>query len=170
VVSQWYRSPELLLGATRYGTEVRTTHVPQKLPPSFLYVAIRCRFQASLFKPQVDMWAVGCLLAELCTRTPLFAGTSELDQLRRIFATLGNPTLASAPILHKTLQVQLVPLEQPTVMRQRHRRAGKTESTGAPEESRRRTPKPLRLALPSRREACGGWAVHTLSPAGGCHH
>ncbi|XP_022738343.1 cyclin-dependent kinase G-2-like isoform X2 [Durio zibethinus] len=61
VVTQWYRAPELLLGAKKYSTAV-------------------------------DMWSVGCIMAELLAKEPLFKGTSEIDQLRKIFDTLGNPS------------------------------------------------------------------------------
>lgn len=40
---------------------------------------------------QVDMWAIGCIFAEIVTKQPLFPGTSEMDQLQKIFATLGTP-------------------------------------------------------------------------------
>jgi hypothetical protein len=54
VFGRWYRPPELLFGATRYG-------------------------------PAVDMWAAGCVLAELMLRKPWFAGSCDMDQLDRIF-------------------------------------------------------------------------------------
>ncbi|OMO84005.1 hypothetical protein CCACVL1_11044 [Corchorus capsularis] len=60
VVTQWYRAPELLLGAKKYSTAV-------------------------------DMWSVGCIMAELLAKEPLFRGTSEIDQIRKIFDTLGTP-------------------------------------------------------------------------------
>ena len=47
MVTQFYRAPELLLGAEIYGA-------------------------------QVDMWAVGCIFAELVLGTPLFQGDSEV--------------------------------------------------------------------------------------------
>ncbi|XP_026427145.1 cyclin-dependent kinase B1-1-like [Papaver somniferum] len=40
----------------------------------------------------VDMWSVGCILAELERREALFKGDSELQQLLRIFGLLGTPT------------------------------------------------------------------------------
>jgi len=40
----------------------------------------------------LDMWSVGCILAEIFTTKPLFRGDSEVDQLFRIFRTLGTPT------------------------------------------------------------------------------
>lgn len=40
----------------------------------------------------VDIWAVGCIFAELFKRKPLFAGQFEMDQLNRIFDIIGTPT------------------------------------------------------------------------------
>ncbi|XP_077285761.1 cyclin-dependent kinase 7 [Arctopsyche grandis] len=39
----------------------------------------------------VDMWAIGCILAELLLRVPFLPGESDLDQLTRIFQVLGTP-------------------------------------------------------------------------------
>ncbi|RID76894.1 hypothetical protein BRARA_B03844 [Brassica rapa] len=60
VITQWYRPPELLLGAKQYSTAV-------------------------------DMWSIGCIMAELLSQKPLFPGKTELDQLQKIFAVLGTP-------------------------------------------------------------------------------
>ena len=38
------------------------------------------------------MWSVGCIFAELVLREPLFAGKSEMDQIEKILAVVGNPT------------------------------------------------------------------------------
>lgn len=40
----------------------------------------------------VDIWSVACIMAEMATKVPLFHGDSEIDQLFRIFKTLGTPT------------------------------------------------------------------------------
>ncbi len=40
----------------------------------------------------VDIWAVGCILAELLLRVPFLAGETDLDQLAKIFQALGTPT------------------------------------------------------------------------------
>jgi cyclin-dependent kinase 6 len=45
----------------------------------------------------VDVWSVGCILAELITRKPLFPGQYEVDQLGKIFEVLGTPTEADWP-------------------------------------------------------------------------
>ena len=53
VITQWYRPPELLLGAKQYSTAV-------------------------------DMWSIGCIMAELLSQKPLFPGKTELDQLQKV--------------------------------------------------------------------------------------
>ncbi|KAI1307138.1 kinase-like domain-containing protein [Xylaria venustula] len=40
----------------------------------------------------VDMWSVGCIFAEMCTRKPLFPGDSEIDQIFKTFRLLGTPS------------------------------------------------------------------------------
>lgn len=39
----------------------------------------------------VDMWSIGCIFAEMCTRRPLFPGDSEIDEIFKIFRLLGTP-------------------------------------------------------------------------------
>ncbi|MBN3280588.1 CDK1B kinase, partial [Polyodon spathula] len=43
------------------------------------------------YSTPVDVWSVGTIFAELATKKPLFHGDSEIDQLFRIFRTLGTP-------------------------------------------------------------------------------
>lgn len=45
----------------------------------------------------IDLWALGCIMAELYTARPLFPGNSEIDQLHRICAVLGTPDRESWP-------------------------------------------------------------------------
>lgn len=45
----------------------------------------------------IDIWAIGCIFAEMVTKRPLFAGDSELDQLYRIFRILGTPSEETWP-------------------------------------------------------------------------
>jgi len=51
------------------------------------------------YSTPVDIWSVGCIFAEMATSKPIFAGTSESDQLKRIFKTLGTPTPQDYPAL-----------------------------------------------------------------------
>ena len=43
------------------------------------------------YSTPVDIWSVGCIFAEMANGRPLIAGTSEGDQLERIFRLLGTP-------------------------------------------------------------------------------
>jgi len=49
------------------------------------------------YSTPVDIWSVGCIFAEMVNGRPLVAGTSEGDQLDRIFRLLGTPTQADYP-------------------------------------------------------------------------
>lgn len=40
----------------------------------------------------VDVWAIGCILAEMINRKTLFPGTDRLDQWNKIIAILGTPS------------------------------------------------------------------------------
>ena len=55
-------------------------------------------YGARLYGIGVDMWAMGCILAELLLRVPFLPGDSDLDQLSKIFETLGTPTEAEWPV------------------------------------------------------------------------
>ncbi|ODO09419.1 cyclin-dependent kinase 1 [Cryptococcus amylolentus CBS 6273] len=43
------------------------------------------------YSTAIDMWSVGCIVAEMATRQPLFPGDSEIDEIFRIFRVLGTP-------------------------------------------------------------------------------
>jgi len=40
----------------------------------------------------VDIWSVGCIMAELLTSSPLFPGMDHIDQLNRIINVVGSPS------------------------------------------------------------------------------
>jgi len=44
------------------------------------------------YSTSVDIWSIGCIYAEMVQKKALFPGDSEIDQLFRIFRTLGTPT------------------------------------------------------------------------------
>jgi hypothetical protein len=50
-----------------------------------------------IYGPKVDMWSVGCLLAEAATGRALFQSDSEIDHLFRVFRLLGTPSKESWP-------------------------------------------------------------------------
>lgn len=49
------------------------------------------------YGPSVDLWSLGCIFAEMQTNRTLFPGDSEIDQIYRIFRTLGTPDETSWP-------------------------------------------------------------------------
>ena len=59
-------------------------------------------FGARNYGEGIDIWSVGCILAELLRRAPLFPGDSDLGQLSKIFEVLGTPTEDNWPD-HKAL-------------------------------------------------------------------
>lgn len=46
----------------------------------------------SAYNEKVDIWSIGCILAELIARKPIFLGTDHLDQLKKIFCIIGTPS------------------------------------------------------------------------------
>lgn len=40
---------------------------------------------SSRYSCPIDIWSIGCIMAEMVTKKPLFQGDSEIDQLYRIF-------------------------------------------------------------------------------------
>ena len=61
------------------------------------YRAPELLFGARNYGTGVDVWAVGCILAELLLRIPFLAGDTDLDQLAKIFQALGTPTEENWP-------------------------------------------------------------------------
>eukprot|EP01129_Flabellula_baltica_P004846 TRINITY_DN171_c1_g2_i1.p1 TRINITY_DN171_c1_g2~~TRINITY_DN171_c1_g2_i1.p1 ORF type:complete len:468 (-),score=126.63 TRINITY_DN171_c1_g2_i1:1553-2956(-) len=49
-------------------------------------------FGSSTYTKGVDLWAIGCIVAELYGERPIFPGKSTVDQLRRIVEVTGRPT------------------------------------------------------------------------------
>ena len=43
------------------------------------------------YKKPVDIWSIGCILAELLGRQPLFPADNNLDELQKIISVLGSP-------------------------------------------------------------------------------
>ncbi|XP_018406330.1 PREDICTED: cyclin-dependent kinase 4-like [Cyphomyrmex costatus] len=78
--------------AKTYGFEMRLTSVVVTQWYRAPEVLLGCSYATP-----VDVWSVGCILAELCKLEPLFPGTSEGDQLDRIFQVLGTPSQEEWP-------------------------------------------------------------------------
>ena len=84
VATRWYRAPEIMLSFQSY-TKASTSE-PRCLTFSFQHPI------ADLCNPQtVDVWSVGCILAELLGGKPFFKGRDYVDQLNQILHYLGTP-------------------------------------------------------------------------------
>ncbi|XP_041371838.1 cyclin-dependent kinase 2-like [Gigantopelta aegis] len=74
--------------ARAFGVPVRTyTHEVVTL----WYRAPEILLGSRFYSTPVDVWSLGCIFSEMITRRALFPGDSEIDQLFRIFRTLGTP-------------------------------------------------------------------------------
>ena len=58
------------------------------------YRAPEIMFQYQKYTAAVDVWAVGCIFAELILRKPLMPAGSEKEQLQMITQLIGNPSEA----------------------------------------------------------------------------
>ncbi len=56
------------------------------------YRAPELIFGSTDYTTAVDVWSQGCVLAELLIGTPIFPGSSGVDQLVEIIKVLGTPT------------------------------------------------------------------------------
>jgi len=72
-------------------------------PPFTDYVSTRwyrapeVLLRSTNYNSPIDQWACGGILAELYTLKPLFPGSSEADEIYKICAILGSPTMRSWP-------------------------------------------------------------------------
>ena len=56
------------------------------------YRAPELIFGNSNYNTEIDVWSVGCVIAELLLGQPIFPGESGVDQLVEIIKILGTPT------------------------------------------------------------------------------
>ncbi|KAL0004506.1 hypothetical protein SO802_012067 [Lithocarpus litseifolius] len=74
--------------ARQYGSPLKPyTH----LVVTLWYRAPELLLGAKLYSTAIDMWSLGCIMAELLSKEPLFNGKTEVDQLDKIFRILGTP-------------------------------------------------------------------------------
>ncbi|XVE85262.1 hypothetical protein DITRI_Ditri17bG0078100 [Diplodiscus trichospermus] len=74
--------------ARQYGSPLKPyTH----LVVTLWYRAPELLLGARQYSTAIDMWSLGCIMAELLSKEPVFNGKTEFDQLDKIFRTLGTP-------------------------------------------------------------------------------
>ena len=62
---------------------------------------------ATKYTPQVDVWSMGCVIAELVIDKPIFAGKSASDQLTQIMKVLGSPTAEQIKVMNPKFKPKL---------------------------------------------------------------
>lgn len=66
-------------------------------PPYTDYVSTRwyrapeVLLRSTMYSAPIDIWAVGCIMAELYTFRPLFPGNSEIDEVFKVCSVIGTP-------------------------------------------------------------------------------
>ena len=61
------------------------------------YRSPECVLRADYYNETSDIWALGCIMAELYKLGPIFPGENEFDQINQIFKILGTPTKGKWP-------------------------------------------------------------------------
>ncbi|KAF3337939.1 cyclin-dependent kinase G-2-like isoform X2 [Carex littledalei] len=74
--------------ARQYGSPLKP-YTP--LVVTLWYRAPELLLGAKEYSTAIDMWSVGCIMAELLAKEPLFNGQNEKEQIDKIFKTLGTP-------------------------------------------------------------------------------
>ncbi|KAJ1696571.1 hypothetical protein LUZ63_005083 [Rhynchospora breviuscula] len=74
--------------ARQYGSPLKP-YTP--LVVTLWYRAPELLLGAKEYSTAIDMWSVGCIMAELLAKEPLFNGQKETEQIDKIFKTLGTP-------------------------------------------------------------------------------
>ncbi len=61
------------------------------------YRAPECTLKSNNYNEKIDIWAIGCIMAELYTLKPIFPGIDEFDQLNKILRVTGTPEFNDWP-------------------------------------------------------------------------
>ena len=61
------------------------------------YRAPECILRVENYDEKTDVWAIGCIMAELYNLYAIFPGENEFDQINQVFKILGTPTKLKWP-------------------------------------------------------------------------
>ena len=78
------------------------------------YRAPELIFGATNYDSQIDVWSMGCVIAELVLERPLFPGNSPSDQLVEIIKILGTPSKEDILNMNPQFQNHKFPDIKPT--------------------------------------------------------
>ncbi|KAJ4802298.1 Cyclin-dependent kinase 2 [Rhynchospora pubera] len=106
--------------ARQYGSPLKP-YTP--LVVTLWYRAPELLLGAKEYSTAIDLWSVGCIMAELLTKEPLFDGGDEKTQLNKIFKTLGTPDEKSWPGYKNLPGAKAAFANQPYKLREKFSRA-----------------------------------------------
>lgn len=75
---------------------------------SYYFRAPELLYGARIYSTGVDIWACGCILAELLLRNPFLPGETDIEQLSTIFSALGTPTEQTWPVGANTITNHII--------------------------------------------------------------
>lgn len=79
-------------------------HVSMSYICSRYYRAPELLMGCTNYTTKIDVWSAGCILCEMLTGKPLFAGNDTQDQLVKIVLVLGTPSAADVAAMRKGKQ------------------------------------------------------------------
>ena len=72
------------------------------------YRAPESSLGSTSYTKAVDMWALGCIVAEMFTGKPLLPGTSTVDQLDQILEVCGRPSEEATKAMHSKFAEKMI--------------------------------------------------------------
>ena len=81
---------------------------------SLWYRAPEILLGSNKYTKGVDMWSMGCILAELLLGKPVFPGTSTLNQLDRVMEVTGRPSQEDVESINSPLAQTMLESLPPT--------------------------------------------------------
>lgn len=100
--------------ARKFNNPLQSLYTGDKVVVTIWYRAPELLLGTRHYTPAIDLWAVGCILAELLSLRPIFKGEEakfdmsnkklipfQKNQLQKIFEILGTPTIEEWPSLPK---------------------------------------------------------------------
>lgn len=89
VATRWYRAPEIMLNS-----KVLFGSPNANICPNYVQglIATLTILLTQGYTKSIDIWSVGCILAEMLSRRAIFPGKHYLDQLNHILGVLGSPS------------------------------------------------------------------------------
>ena len=99
----------IIIKIADFGTSRQiTTYNPKPLTDYICtrwYRSPECVLKSKHYDEKVDIWALGCIMAELYTLKPLFPGKSEFDQIDSIAKILGTPAYQEWPEGYQLMEI-----------------------------------------------------------------